>query len=92
MAKEFPKNIKGLLNDSRRDKIAVRRAWNLSLKFLEGRQWLSYDKRLASYVTSTSSEGGSRVTVNLLLNIYRNVLSRLALAYPGVVVIPASPS
>lgn len=92
MAKEFPQNIQGLINDSRRDKIAVRRAWNLSLKFLEGRQWLSYDKRLGSYVTATSSEGSSRVTVNLLLNIYRNVLSRLALAYPGVVVIPASPS
>ena len=92
MAKEFPQNIQGLINDSRRDKIAVRRAWNLSLKFLEGRQWLSYDKRLAAYVTATSTEGSSRVTVNLLLNIYRNVLARLALAYPGVVVIPASPS
>ena len=92
MAKEFPKNIKGLLNDSRRDKTAVRRAWNLSLKFLEGQQWLSYDGRAGAYITSKTSEGTSRVTVNLLLNIYRNVLSRLALAYPGVVVIPASPS
>ena len=92
MAKEFPQNIKGLLDESRRDKVAVRRAWNLSLKFLEGRQWLSYDKRLSSYITSKTSEGSSRVTVNLLLNIYRNVLSRLALAYPSAVVLPASPS
>ena len=80
MAKEFPQNIKGLLDESRRDKVAVRRAWNLSLKFLEGRQWLSYDKRLSSYITSKTSEGSSRVPVNMLLNIYRNVLSRLALA------------
>ena len=90
---EFPQNIKTIISESHQEKTSERRLWDLSLKFLEGRQWLDYDKRLAQYVTQkTGSDGQTRVTVNLLLNIYRNILSRLALSYPSVAVIPASPS
>ena len=92
MAKEFPQNIKGLLDESRRGKTEARRLWTMSLKFLEGQQWLSFDKRLDSYTKSKTSEGDSRVAINLLLNIYRNILARLALSYPSAVVVPASPS
>jgi len=67
--------------------------WDLSLKFLEGRQWLTYDRNLSRHITARATQGGgTKVTVNLLLNIYRNILAKLRLAYPGVVVLPASPS
>ena len=89
----LPENIGSLLTESHNEKAPERRLWELSLKFLEGRQWLNYDKRLGEYVTAkVRGDSQTRVTVNLLLNIYRNLLSRLALAYPSVVVLPASPS
>tara|TARA_Y100001963_G_C6775149_1_gene446982 strand:+ start:237 stop:2174 length:1938 start_codon:yes stop_codon:yes gene_type:complete len=89
----FPSNIKTMLSDSYQEKVTEQRLWDMSLKFLEGRQWLNYDKRLGEYVTSKGrGDSQTRVTVNLLLNLYRNILSRLALSYPSVVVLPASPS
>ena len=89
----FPKNIGGIITESKSEKNSERRLWDLSLKFVEGRQWLSYDKNISQFVTSRlNSESQSRVTVNLLLNIYRNVLSRLSLSYPSIAVMPASPS
>ena len=93
MPEKFPTNIKGLLRESYTEKTSERRLWDMSLKFLEGRQWLSFDKRLDGFVTSRmGSDAQTRVTVNLLLNITRNITSRLALSYPSVVVLPASPS
>ena len=81
-----------MLNESLEDKRIDQRLWDASLMFLEGRQWLNYDKRVDQYVAaSVSSSVGYKVTVNLLLNVYRNVVARLALAYPSVVVLPASP-
>jgi len=89
----FPQNIGGIITESKSEKTSERRLWDLSLKFVEGRQWLSYDKNISQFVTSRmNAESQSRVTVNLLLNIYRNVLSRLALSYPSIAVMPASPS
>ena len=89
----FPDNVKTLISESYHEKTTEQRLWDMSLKFLEGRQWLNYDKRLGQYVTSkVRGDVQIRVTVNLLLNIYRNLLSRLALSYPSVVVLPASPS
>jgi len=81
-----------MLEESLEDKRLDQRLWDASLMFLEGRQWLNYDKRVDQYVAaSVSTSVGYKVTVNLLLNVYRNVLARLALAYPSVVVLPASP-
>ncbi len=89
----FPSNIKTIISDSYQEKVTEQRLWDMSLKFLEGRQWLNYDKRLGEYVTAGGrGDSQTRVTVNLLLNMYRNILSRLAMSYPSVVVLPASPS
>ncbi len=89
----FPDSIKTIISDSYQEKVTEQRLWDMSLKFLEGRQWLNYDKRLGEYVTAGGrGDSQTRVTVNLLLNMYRNILSRLALSYPSVVVLPASPS
>jgi hypothetical protein len=89
---EFPTDMRAKLSASRTAKTQEQRLWDLGLRFLEGRQWLRFDKNLDQYVASRSREGQAKVTVNLLLNIYRNVLSRLELSYPSVVVLPASPS
>lgn len=89
---KLPASMKGLLDSSQEDKRIDQRIWDASLMFLEGRQWLNYDKRIDQYVAANvSSSVGYKVTVNLLLNVYRNVLARLSLAYPSVVVLPASP-
>ena len=91
--KEFPKNIKGLISNSRVEKNSERRLWDLTLRFVEGRQWISYDRRVGQLLTTRlTQENSSRVTVNLLINMYRNVLSRLALSYPSIAVMPATPS
>ena len=90
---DFPDDIQSALQASKQQKSTETRLWDLSLKFLEGRQWLTFDRNLAQHVTAKSGQGsGTKATVNLLLNVYRNVISKLRLAYPGVVVLPASPS
>ena len=89
---DFPDNMKGILASSRTAKGQEQRLWDLGLRFLEGRQWLRFDRSMDQYVATPSRDGQAKVTVNLLLNIYRNVMSRLELSYPSVVVLPASPS
>jgi len=92
MAK-FPTNIQTQIRDSDSSKRDSRRAWDLSLLFLQGDQWLSYDTTLGRYELVRPNRGGNiRVTVNLLLNIYRNILSRLTVNYPSIAVVPASAS
>lgn len=92
MAK-FPNNMQGLLRESSNSKMEYKRAWDLSLLFLQGNQWLSYDNTLGRYEMVRPKGGGnSRVTINLLLNIYRNILSRLTVNYPSMAVMPASAS
>ena len=90
---DFPEDISRSIAESRQQKATETRLWDLSLKFLEGRQWLMFDRNLAQHVTNKSaSAGGTKATVNLLLNVYRNIIAKLRLAYPGTVVLPASPS
>ena len=93
MPKHFPENVQELISSSQNEKRMEERLWDLTLLFLEGRQWLNFDDRLGKYapVVPPRGDGLFRVTVNLLLNVYRNVLARLALAYPSTVVVPASP-
>jgi len=92
--REFPQNVNGILTTSQEDKSTEERLWDLSLLFLEGRQWLNFDDRIGQYapVVPPRNDGLFRVTVNLLLNTYRNVLARLAMAYPSTAVVPASPA
>jgi hypothetical protein len=90
---KWPTDMPGLIQDSKSGKTDDKRAWDLSLLFLQGNQWLQYDRRMREYESMRTRKGrGNKLTVNLMLNIYRNVLSHLTLAYPSVVVMPASPS
>jgi len=91
---EYPENIGSDIRASRNDKTAYSQIWDLCTMFLEGRQWLEYDRDKRNYVINRRArkDGSQRQTVNLLLNIYRNILSRLTLSYPSIAVMPASPS
>jgi hypothetical protein len=89
---EFPTNMKSLIQDSDNDKNGFKRAWDLSVLFLSGNQWLSYNDSQRQWSLDRPSRSNTRVTVNLLLNMYRNILARMTVNYPSVAVLPASPS
>tara|TARA_R110000824_G_scaffold228561_1_gene416306 strand:- start:733 stop:2679 length:1947 start_codon:yes stop_codon:yes gene_type:complete len=92
---KFPTNFQSEITKSSINKFNDRSVWDISLLFLEGRQWASYGTNImASQGIAMGSAAGQdyKITVNLLLNIYRNLLSKLATTYPGIVVSPASPS
>jgi hypothetical protein len=91
---DYPDNIGSQIEASRSDKMTYGRVWDLCTMFLEGRQWLDFDRDRAAYLINQRSrpDGSQRQTVNLLLNIYRNIMARLTLSYPSIAVIPASPS
>tara|TARA_R100001594_G_scaffold38768_1_gene70175 strand:+ start:7574 stop:9481 length:1908 start_codon:yes stop_codon:yes gene_type:complete len=87
----WPTDLEILVSDDG-ERTAYKRAWDLSVLFVSGNQWLAYDDNLRQYeVARPRRTGASRVTVNLLLNIYRNLLSRLSINYPSVAVVPATP-
>ena len=87
----FPANFKELANTSDYRRTEERRYWDLSLLFLEGKQWSQYD-RSTSLGVAGQNRGSEpwRITVNLLLNIYRNILSTLSTEYPSIAVTPAT--
>ena len=90
---DFPDGMAKLIGASDAAKQTEVKSWNLCLKFLAGRQWLTFDRNLSQYVTSRPTQSrGTKATINLLINVYRNIIAKLRLAYPGVVVLPASPS
>jgi hypothetical protein len=85
--------MKGQILSSDSDKRGNRRAWDLAILFLQGQQWLSYDVNLGRYELSRPRSGANvHATVNLLLNMYRNILSRLTINYPSIAVVPATPA
>jgi len=73
------------------EKSLEKRKWELAQLFLEGRQHISYDRSLSKYVTARAQAGKQQVTINLILNIYRNIVARLTTAYPAIRIVPASP-
>ena len=88
----FPTAIKSMLEGAKNAKLSQTRAWDLSLMYLNGQQNVRYDKSLQQYVTLRFQPGRQQLIVNLILNMYRAVVSRLATNYPGISVMPASPS
>jgi hypothetical protein len=91
--KKFPSDMRSRIGDGDTSKKDSKRGWDLSLLFLSGNQWLSYDVNLGRYELVRPRTGANtHATVNLLLNMYRNILSRLSVNYPAVAVMPATPS
>ena len=90
---KFPQNIQQMIGKALHERSFEEQAWNVCLMFLAGKQWLTYDRNISQHLTAKASQGGAtKITVNLLLNIYRNLLAKMTLSYPSVVVLPASPS
>tara|TARA_R100001509_G_scaffold104223_1_gene61404 strand:- start:411 stop:2321 length:1911 start_codon:yes stop_codon:yes gene_type:complete len=83
--------IQGSITAADSAKSIDKRKWELAQMFLEGRQHISYDRNLAKYVTARAQAGKQQVTINLILNIYRNIVARLTTAYPSIRIVPASP-
>ena len=82
--------LKKDIDEFNSDKLSYVRVWDLCLLFLQGRQQIVYDRTTGDLRRSRVE--GSSVTINLILNMYRNLQSRLEVAYPGTTVLPASPS
>ena len=90
--KDYPADFTNKISESKVDKTATTRMFDLCLYYLEGRQYLVYDRNLTRFTTARSQRGRNRVVINLILNLFRSVVSRLATSYPNVAVLPASPT
>lgn len=88
----YPKDFTKRIDESKTDKSATGTMFDLCLYYLEGRQYLVYDRNLTRFTTAKSQRGRNRVVINLILNLWRSVVSRLATSYPNVAVLPASPN
>jgi hypothetical protein len=82
------------INAADRERQNYTRIWDLCSLFLQGKQHVRWDKNLSNYISQERTGGNrrSRVTINLILNMYRNLLARYSVAYPSTTVMPSSPS
>tara|TARA_R110002124_G_scaffold46211_4_gene138910 strand:+ start:7377 stop:9305 length:1929 start_codon:yes stop_codon:yes gene_type:complete len=84
--------LKKDIEDSKRHRQKIARIWDMCSLFLQGKQHLRWDRNLKNYVGLPQDRRGARVTINMVLNIFRNIQARLSVAYPSMTVLPASPS
>lgn len=78
---------------AKQSKALYERRWDICLRFLNGEQHPGYDSVTQAYGSGArGSVGQRRLVINLIQPIYKNLLSRLATNYPGIAVMPASPS
>jgi hypothetical protein len=93
--KDFPSDLKAQIDRSRVERMPEEAVWDLCSMFLEGKQWLEFDERMAHWRVREnfeSARGLSHLTVNIILNAWRSILARLSLAAPAFGVLPASDS
>ena len=74
------------IDTARQERLPDARTWDLCLAFLEGRQYLTWDKLQNQFINMPQATGRSRVVINKLLNKYRNIVSKLSAQYPSMVV------
>jgi hypothetical protein len=91
-SKEKLRQYVGLINDYRAYRTLNSRIWDVCLLYVQGRQHLEYDRDIARYVTAPNQPGRFRVSINLILQFYRTILSKLQMTVPNITVLPASPS
>lgn len=88
----FPKGIASVIQSSKNAKLDQTRLWDLCLMYLNGQQNIRFDKSLQQYVTLRNQPGRNQLIINLILNMYRAIVSRLSTNYPSISILPASPS
>lgn len=89
---DYPADFAKRIDESKVDKSGTGTMFDLCLYYLEGRQYLVYDRNLTRFTQARSQRGRNRVVINLILNLWRSVVARLATSYPSIAVIPASPN
>tara|TARA_R100000329_G_scaffold105983_2_gene86952 strand:+ start:2850 stop:4814 length:1965 start_codon:yes stop_codon:yes gene_type:complete len=87
-----PSKVQSDLQKSESNRVRFSRVWDMCSLFLQGKQHIQFDKSLNGFTGIRTTAGKQRVTINLILNIYRNIVAKLSLAYPSVTIVPASPS
>jgi hypothetical protein len=88
----IPKTFNAEIERSRQDRISEVLVWDLCFRFLEGDQYLEWDKRMNRYVLAESKPGANRTITNKLLGIDKTYKSLLQSRYPKLTVKPTSPS
>lgn len=89
---DYPKDFSKKIRISKVDKAPSTRMFDLCLYYLEGRQYLVYDRNLTRFTAIKSQRGRNRIVINLILNLFRSVVARLVTTYPNVSVLPATPN
>lgn len=89
---KFPRNLKSMIDLSKTQKGQITRVWDLCLLYLQGKQNVRYDKNIQQFLALRTQPGRNRLVINLILNIWKAVVSRLSVNYPNVSVLPASGS
>ena len=84
--------IKSQLDSFTTQRQRYTRVWDMCGLFLQGQQHIRWDKNLRNFIGTPLGRRQNRVTFNLIINIYRNLLARLTIAYPAISVMPSSPS
>jgi hypothetical protein len=93
MAAKFPDGLVGKLKDFENDRKPLELEWDKATLFLEGNQWMDLQARQTDQSwRQLTGKRTDRLTANRLINVYRNFMARLALAFPRATVLPASPS
>ena len=93
MAAKFPDGLVGKLKDFENDRKPLELEWDKATLFLEGNQWMDLRGRQSDHASSqTTGKRTDKLVANRLVNVYRNFMARLALAFPRATVLPASPS
>ena len=77
--------------EARKDKVRVEKRWDLCRMFLGGYQNVEYDRR-KQQLRLVDEEADERYTDNQIKPLYKAIVSGLAVEYPSMSVLPASPS
>ena len=75
------------IHDSSRDRQRLTRIWDMCSLFLQGKQHIRWDKNLKNYIGLPQDRQRRSITINMILNIFRNIQSRLSVAYPSMTVL-----
>ena len=93
MAAKFPDGLVGKLKNFENDRKPLELEWDKATLFLEGNQWMDLQARQTDQSwRQLTGKRTDRLVANRLINVYRNFMARLALAFPRATVLPASPS
>lgn len=93
LRKEFPEDFRHDIGESKTGKARISMMWAQCRNFLMGNQYIrpvASTNGYTNWVRIPKPPGQVRETVNMLVGPYRTMVSRLAVDWPGMQVVPAS--